>query len=69
MIVFYYRFQVFMLINMHSSSFLFVRLLLLFFSVFFFNILICSMTFCFSFDVLIKLNPIQVNIRGGGSSQ
>ena len=28
----------------------------------------CSMTFCFSFDVLIKLNPIQVNIEGGGPS-
>ena len=28
----------------------------------------CSMTFCFSFDVLIKLNPIPVNIRGGGPS-
>ena len=26
----------------------------------------CSMTFCFSFDVLTKLNPIQVNIEGGG---
>ena len=24
------------------------------------------MTFCFSFDVLTKLNPIQVNIEGGG---
>ena len=30
------------------------------------TITFCSMTFCFSFDVLIKLNPIQVNIRGGG---
>ena len=29
----------------------------------------CSMTFCFSFDVLMKLNPIQVNITGGGPSQ
>ena len=28
----------------------------------------CSMTFCFSFEVLIKLNPIQMNIKGGGSS-
>ena len=28
----------------------------------------CSMTFYFSFDVLIKLNPIQVNIRGGRPS-
>ena len=26
----------------------------------------CSMTSCFSFDVLTKLNPIQVNIEGGG---
>ena len=29
----------------------------------------CSMTFCFVFDVLMKLNPIQVNITGGGPSQ
>ena len=29
----------------------------------------CSMTFCFSFDVLTKLNPIQVNIEGGGPKQ
>ena len=28
----------------------------------------CSMTLCFSFDVLIKLNPIQVNIEGDGPS-
>ena len=28
----------------------------------------CSMTFCFSFDFLIELNPILVNIRGGGPS-
>ena len=28
----------------------------------------CSMTFCFSFEVLVKLNPIQVNIKGGGPS-
>ena len=28
----------------------------------------CSMTFYFSFDVLIKLNPIQGNIEGGGPS-
>ena len=27
---------------------------------------VCSMTFCFSFEVLIKLNPIQVNIEGAG---
>ena len=26
----------------------------------------CSMTFCFSFDVLTKFNPIQVNNIGGG---
>ena len=65
-----FMFQVFTLINIHFSSFLFVCLLLLFFSVFFFSqYLICSMTFSFSFDVLIKLNPIQVNIRGGGSSK
>ena len=25
----------------------------------------CSMTFCFSFEVLMKLNPIQANIKGG----
>ena len=31
--------------------------------------LTCSMTFCFSFDVLTKLNPIQVNIEGGGPKQ
>ena len=31
--------------------------------------LFCSMTFCFSFDVLMKLNPIQVNITGGRPSQ
>ena len=31
-------------------------------------ILTCSMTFCFSSDVLIKLNPTQLNIRGGGPS-
>ena len=28
----------------------------------------CSMTLWFFFDVLIKLNPIQVNIKGGGPS-
>ena len=28
----------------------------------------CRVTFCFSFDVLIQLNPIQVNIEGGGPS-
>ena len=28
----------------------------------------CSMTFCFSFEVLKTLNPIQVNIKGGGPS-
>ena len=26
----------------------------------------CSMTFCFSFDVLIKFNQLLVNIKGGG---
>ena len=26
------------------------------------------MDFCFSFEVLIKLNPIQANVKGGGSS-
>ena len=29
----------------------------------------CSMTFCFSFDVLMKLNPKQVNLTGGGPTQ
>ena len=28
----------------------------------------CSMTFCFSFEVLIKSNPIQSNIKEGGYS-
>ena len=28
----------------------------------------CSITFCFSFEVLKTLNPIQVNIKGGGPS-
>ena len=27
---------------------------------------ICSMTFCFSFEVFAALNPIQVDIKGGG---
>ena len=26
----------------------------------------CSMTFCFSFEVFITLNPIQVNMKRGG---
>ena len=26
----------------------------------------CSMTFCFSFEVLVTLNPIHVDIKGGG---
>ena len=28
----------------------------------------CSMTFYFSFEVLLKLKPIQTNIKGGGAS-
>ena len=33
-----------------------------------YNIKICSMTFYFSFEVLLKLKPIQTNIKGGGAS-
>ena len=29
---------------------------------------VCSMSLCFCFEVLIKLNPIQVNIIGRGPS-
>ena len=27
---------------------------------------ICGMTFCFSFEVLVTLNPIHVDTKGGG---
>ena len=33
-----------------------------FYEVFNYN---CSMTFCFFFEVFVKLNPIQVNIKRG----
>ena len=31
-------------------------------------IAVCSMTFYFPFEVFIKVNPIQANIKGGGPS-
>ena len=40
-------------------------ILLIFFSTKFLTSF-CSMTFCFSFEVIVTLNPIQLNIEGGG---